>query len=72
MREAPSIVIANELLRRGAKVIAYDPVAIEEAKILLGNRIAYSDNAYSALTRCRCTFINNRMERIPISRLVKS
>jgi UDPglucose 6-dehydrogenase len=49
MREAPSIVIANELLRRGAKVIAYDPVAIEEAKILLGNRIAYSDNAYSAL-----------------------
>ena len=49
IREAPYIVIANELLRRGAKVIAYDPVAIEEAKILLGNRIAYSDNAYSAL-----------------------
>jgi UDPglucose 6-dehydrogenase len=49
MREAPSIVIANELIRRGAKVVAYDPVAIEEAKIVFGNRIAYSDNAYSAL-----------------------
>ena len=49
MREAPSIIIANELISRGAKVMAYDPVAIEEAKILLGNRIEYSDNAYSAL-----------------------
>ena len=49
MREAPSIVIANELIRRGAKVVAYDPVAIEEAKIVFGNRIEYSDNAYSAL-----------------------
>ena len=49
MREAPSIVIANELIQRGAKITAYDPVAIEEAKILLGNRIEYSDNAYSAL-----------------------
>jgi UDPglucose 6-dehydrogenase len=29
--------------------MAYDPVAIEEAKIVFGNRIAYSDNAYSAL-----------------------
>ena len=49
MREAPSIVIANELIQRGAKITAYDPVAIEEAKIILGNKIAYSDNAYSAL-----------------------
>ena len=49
MREAPSIVIANEIIQRGAKITAYDPVAIEEAKIILGNKIAYSDNAYSAL-----------------------
>lgn len=49
MREASSIVIANELLRRKAKVIAYDPVAIEEAKTVFGNRINYSQDAYSAL-----------------------
>ena len=49
MREAPSIVIANELIQRGAKITAYDPVAIKEAKIIFGNKIAYSDNAYSAL-----------------------
>jgi len=49
MREAPSIVIANELLRRGAKVIAYDPIAIAEAKTVFGDRIAYSNSAYTAL-----------------------
>jgi len=32
MREAPSRVIIGELVRRGAQVVAYDPVAMEEAK----------------------------------------
>ncbi len=49
MREAPSILIANGLLQLGAKVIAYDPVATKEAKTVLGDRIAYSNNAYTAL-----------------------
>jgi len=32
MREAPAIYIANELVRRGAKIKAYDPKAMHEAK----------------------------------------
>ena len=32
MREAPSRLIISELIRRGAKVIAHDPVAIQEAQ----------------------------------------
>ena len=36
MREAPSRVIINELLRRGASVHAYDPVAMDAAKQLFG------------------------------------
>lgn len=32
MREAPSIYIVNQLVKRGAKIRAYDPKAIEEAK----------------------------------------
>lgn len=32
MREAPSIYIVNKLVKRGAKIRAYDPKAIEEAK----------------------------------------
>lgn len=49
MREAPSIVIAKELIALGATVSAYDPVAGAEAKKHLGNSISYSDNSYSAL-----------------------
>jgi UDPglucose 6-dehydrogenase len=37
MREAPSRVIVHELLRRGATVRAYDPVAGREARRVLGD-----------------------------------
>jgi UDPglucose 6-dehydrogenase len=37
MREAPSRVIVTELARRGARMKAYDPVAIAEAKRVLGD-----------------------------------
>jgi UDPglucose 6-dehydrogenase len=50
MREAPSVVIAEALLSRGATVTAYDPVAMEEATHQLQDRIQYADNAYAALT----------------------
>jgi len=37
MREAPSRVIIEGLIRRGARIKAYDPVAVTEARRLLGN-----------------------------------
>jgi UDPglucose 6-dehydrogenase len=49
MREAPSVVIIEELLAAGAKVQAYDPVAMHEAKHQLGERITYAADPYSAL-----------------------
>lgn len=49
MREAPSIVIINALLAAGAKVKAYDPIAIEEAKHDLKDTITYSKDGYDAL-----------------------
>ena len=49
MREAPSIVIAELLMAAGAKVRAYDPVAMEEAKRDLGNRITYCKDEMEAL-----------------------
>ena len=36
MREAPSLVLIRELLRRGASVCAYDPAAMEEARRIFG------------------------------------
>jgi len=48
MREAPSLVIINRLLEMGAQVRAYDPVAMEEARRILGDRIEYAKDEYDA------------------------
>jgi len=51
MREAPSCVLIEALLERGATVCAYDPVATAEAQRIFGNdkRIAYADAPLDAL-----------------------
>jgi UDPglucose 6-dehydrogenase len=49
MREAPSLVIVNQLLEMGALVRAHDPVAIKEAKKAFADRITYSNNEYDIL-----------------------
>lgn len=49
MREAPSLVIIEKLLSEGASVRAYDPVAMEEAKHSLGDRITYVKKQDDAL-----------------------
>ena len=49
MREAPSLVIVRKLLEAGAKVKAYDPVAIEEATRILGDKIEYGQDQYDVL-----------------------
>ncbi|MDR3429081.1 MULTISPECIES: UDP-glucose dehydrogenase family protein [Silvimonas] len=41
MREAPSLVVIDGLLKRGATVSAFDPVAMNEAKHTLGDSIVY-------------------------------
>lgn len=47
MREAPSLVIIDELLKLGAKIKAYDPIAMNHAKdFYLGDKITYCNNAY--------------------------
>ena len=49
MREAPSLVVIEELIRSGTVIKAYDPVAMKEAKQILGNRIEYSQDMYDAV-----------------------
>ena len=49
MREAPSLVIIENLLKAGASVVAYDPVAMHEAERILGNTISYSTDMYDTL-----------------------
>ena len=51
MREAPSRAIIHELVQRGARVNAYDPIAMHEAQRVLGRRndIAYATSPMHAL-----------------------
>ncbi len=51
MREAPSLVIIDELTRRGATVAAFDPVSMTEAARILGPRddVTLVDRAEAAL-----------------------
>jgi UDPglucose 6-dehydrogenase len=51
MREAPSRVLVAELMRRGAQITAYDPVAMDEARRVFGDTpgLDYADKAMAAL-----------------------
>lgn len=49
MREAPSIVIIEDLLQSGAAISAFDPVAMGNAEKIFGKRISYAKEEYAAL-----------------------
>lgn len=49
MREAPSIKIIEGLLGKGAQVRVHDPVAMDVARSILGDRVAYYDDMYNSL-----------------------
>jgi len=49
MREAPSLVIIDSLLKAGANVSVFDPVAMHEAKKDLGDQVTYCKDPYDAI-----------------------
>ena len=49
MREAPSLVLIDKLIKAGCVIRAYDPAAINEAKRKLGDSIYYAQDMYDAL-----------------------
>jgi UDPglucose 6-dehydrogenase len=49
VREAPSLVLVEELLGRGAEVVCHDPVAAESARRVLGERVRFAESSYEAL-----------------------
>jgi UDPglucose 6-dehydrogenase len=49
MREAPSLVLIDQLLNAGASVQAYDPKSIHEAQRILGEKITFYSEQYKVL-----------------------
>ena len=57
IREAPSLVIIDKLLEAGATVKVYDPAAMEEAKILIGDKIEYAIDQFDTLIDADCLIV---------------
>jgi len=48
IREAPSLYVIDRLVSSGAEVVAHDPVALENAKRHLGEKVYYGESNYDA------------------------
>lgn len=57
MREAPAITIIEELLKRGAKIQAFDPKAMKTAQRIFGDKITYVSKSYDALDKADCMIL---------------
>jgi UDPglucose 6-dehydrogenase len=57
LRAAPALALIDELLAEGAVVTAHDPVAIENARRLLGERVQFVQNPYAAVEGADALFL---------------
>jgi len=64
IREAPSLSVITKLINDGAEVIAYDPVAIENAKKVLPREVNYCDCPEDMLTGIDAVIILTEWEQI--------
>ena len=73
MREAPSLVIIDHLLNEGAEIVAYDPVAMDEAKRILGKKISFANDEYETCIEVDALIIVTEWSefRIPNFRVLK-
>ena len=58
IREAPALYIIEELLNKGAKVVAFDPEAMPNVKRKYGDKIAFSETMYEALDGAEALIIS--------------
>ena len=49
MREAPALIIIDRLIKAGAKVNVYDPIAMDECKRRIGDVVTYCKDMYEAV-----------------------
>jgi UDPglucose 6-dehydrogenase len=50
IREAPALYMIRALLTEGAQISAFDPEAMPNVKMLLGDQITYASDEYAALS----------------------
>jgi len=57
MREAVSVSLVRELLTEGARVIAYDPAALENARRIFRDNISYAKDQFECIEGADCSII---------------
>lgn len=50
IREAPALSMIEELLAEGVRITAYDPEAMANVKLIMGNKISFAERQYDALS----------------------
>lgn len=74
MREAPSIDIINFLTDKGAKVVVYDPIAMDKATSKLPKSVTFAKDAYEAASGADAVAIVtewNEFRQLDLVRLAK-
>jgi len=64
IREAASLTIVNCLLAEGASIIAYDPVAVPNARVVLGNTVDFTADIQTALSGAELVIIATEWDHI--------
>ncbi|MBC5613802.1 UDP-glucose dehydrogenase family protein [Bacteroides hominis] len=73
MREAPSLVLIDSLLKTGCSVAVYDPVAMNECKRRIGDKVEYASNMYDAVIDADVIFLVTEWKefRMPSWKVIK-
>lgn len=72
MREATSLVLIDRLTQAGAEVVVFDPVAMDECRRRIGNRVRYAKEMYEATVDADALMVVTEWKqfRIPSWRVV--
>ena len=73
MREAPALVLIEDLLAAGCKVRVYDPIAMTECKRRIGEVVYYANDQYDALDNVDALMLVTEWKtfRLPTWNIVK-
>lgn len=69
IREAASLEMIKQLLTEGVHLTVYDPVALENAKSVLGSSVSFADNCFEAIEDQDMLFIATEWEEFKVLRL---
>lgn len=64
MREAPSILVTEELIKQEAKVVAFDPIALDKAKSYLHGNVQYAETIEEAVAESDAVLILTEWDAI--------